>query len=235
MNSNPKMAISQDVERKIVQYLQQHPDFFARHTALLTELYIPHQTGDAISLVERQITAMREQKQQAQKKIKEFITNAEENERLSYVFQKLAIDLLETQSWQAVFESANKLLSEQLGVDEVTLRFLPHFKNSAIENDYYLPENAPESRFLQVFSDQQKPFCGQLELDQRILFFKEKAEKIASFALIPLQTKPEDPSFALLLLGSYDTRRFTPLHDTLFLTHIGAIISAALMRFLKKD
>ncbi len=56
MNQTP-----QDVsEAQVAIYLKQHNDFFARHPELLQHQHIPHQSGTAISLVERQTALLRQ-------------------------------------------------------------------------------------------------------------------------------------------------------------------------------
>lgn len=40
---------------QVAAYLSQHPEFFVEHDELIPELRIPHQPGDAVSLVERQV------------------------------------------------------------------------------------------------------------------------------------------------------------------------------------
>ena len=44
----------------VVRYLRNHGDFFGRHPTLLTDLSLPHDSGQAISLVERQVAILRE-------------------------------------------------------------------------------------------------------------------------------------------------------------------------------
>ena len=48
----------------IAEYLRANPDFFNEYPDLLTDIKVPHASGDAISLVERQLTALREQNDQ---------------------------------------------------------------------------------------------------------------------------------------------------------------------------
>ena len=44
----------------IAAYLETHPDFFVDHEELLPALRIPHQRGYTVSLVERQMTILRD-------------------------------------------------------------------------------------------------------------------------------------------------------------------------------
>ena len=39
----------------VAAYLEAHPDFFVEHDELLPSMRIPHQRGDTVSLVERQL------------------------------------------------------------------------------------------------------------------------------------------------------------------------------------
>ena len=48
-------------EGVIADYLKSHPDFFERHPLILLSLKLPHRTGgSAISLVERQVSMLRQ-------------------------------------------------------------------------------------------------------------------------------------------------------------------------------
>ena len=42
-------------EKDVVEFLQKHPNFFEKHLNLLAELRLPHPTGNAVSLIERQV------------------------------------------------------------------------------------------------------------------------------------------------------------------------------------
>jgi uncharacterized protein len=62
-------------EERIARYLTTHPDFFERNTALLAKLRLPHVRSDsAVSLVERQVEVLRDQRQDADRKLAEFAT-----------------------------------------------------------------------------------------------------------------------------------------------------------------
>ena len=45
---------------QVAAYLRAHKDFFVEHEALLADITIPHETGKAVSLVERQVVVLRE-------------------------------------------------------------------------------------------------------------------------------------------------------------------------------
>jgi len=62
------MALSKDLAdspEDIIKYLRNHPDFFVEHTDILSELNLPHDTGNVASptnvasLIEYQIAQLR--------------------------------------------------------------------------------------------------------------------------------------------------------------------------------
>ncbi|MCP4391418.1 MAG: DUF484 family protein, partial [Gammaproteobacteria bacterium] len=46
-------------EAKVVQYLQDNPEILLKYPEIFSSLEIPHSTGGAISLVERQLKMLR--------------------------------------------------------------------------------------------------------------------------------------------------------------------------------
>ena len=67
--------------------LMDYPDIFS-------QLAIPHQTGGATSLVERQLRLLRDENQQLKAKIDELVSIARDNEELNQRFHRLALELM---------------------------------------------------------------------------------------------------------------------------------------------
>ena len=71
-------------EDDIVEYLQTNPDFFERHINLLTSLSLPHRTGGpAVSLVERQVSVLRQRNMKLERKLRELLDVARGNDPLA--------------------------------------------------------------------------------------------------------------------------------------------------------
>src|SRR5690606_1674987 len=82
-------------EASIAGYLHQHPDFFERHEPLLTRLKLPHRRGSAaISLVERQVLALRENTQNLEGRLRDLIAVARDNDILVHKIHRLARQLI---------------------------------------------------------------------------------------------------------------------------------------------
>jgi uncharacterized protein YigA (DUF484 family) len=78
------LAAGQTDEERIERYLRLNPDFFERHQPLLARMRLPHmRTGSTVSLVERQVEVLREQKTDADRRLAEFIAVARANDQLA--------------------------------------------------------------------------------------------------------------------------------------------------------
>src|SRR5688572_11295932 len=79
-------------ETAVADWLRRHPDFFQNQTDVLLQLSIPHASGKAISLLERQVAVYRERLDLLQEQAHEFLHNAHENDTL---FEKTRMVILE--------------------------------------------------------------------------------------------------------------------------------------------
>ena len=71
------LPAGQTDEERIERYLALNPDFFERHQQLLARMRLPHmRTGSTVSLVERQVEVLRDQKSDADRRLAEFIAVA---------------------------------------------------------------------------------------------------------------------------------------------------------------
>src|SRR6185436_19236579 len=78
------LTAGQTDEEKIERYLTANPDFFERHQALLGRMRLPRmRTGSTVSLVERQVEVLRDQKADADRRLAEFIAVARANDQLA--------------------------------------------------------------------------------------------------------------------------------------------------------
>src|ERR1700757_3695014 len=98
-------------EETIAAYLQHHPDFFERHSALLARLRLPHaRGGSTISLVERQIEVLREKHAAIETKLAEFVGVARANDALADKLPRFTRQLLRAGSPEAVIATMESSL-----------------------------------------------------------------------------------------------------------------------------
>ncbi|OBS08391.1 DUF484 family protein [Acidihalobacter prosperus] len=209
-------------ETEVADYLRAHPDFFARHLSLLEVLRLPHPTHGAVSLVERQTAVLRERNRQTERKLKELIQLARENEQLSANLHRLGLGLLQADSLDSVLATTREQLCDEFKADEVVVRLIG---TEAAGAPYASPADDPGLAHFSGLFEHRRPICGRAERAQLDwLFGGEVADSLGSAVLIPLvDTQP----LGVLALGSRDTARFHPSMGTLFLGYLGELVGAA--------
>jgi len=81
----------------VIQFLQANPEFFDDNSTLLTDLTVTHpHNGQAISLTERQLIALRERIAQLENKFAELLEFGEENDAIGDKVQLVGDDLFVT-------------------------------------------------------------------------------------------------------------------------------------------
>ncbi len=199
-------------EEMVIDYLLSNPDFFVTHGDLLTRVQIPHASGGAISLVERQIGAYRDKSQHLEKQLADLLVVARENERIGLLLHQFTISLMRAETATEVFDITRESLSCDFGVDEVTVQL---FDDDTDIGDAFSDMSATRN-----------VVCGKLSTRQRALLF-ENADDVASVALILLHA--EGANIGMLALSSLDKDRFHPSKGIVFLSQLGNLVSHQLL------
>jgi hypothetical protein len=216
----------------VVEYLLSHPEFFESHAELLGKLKIPHPTGSAVSLIERQVEVLRQQHRQLERKLVDLIDVARANDTLIERIHRLALALLEGAGLPERLYALQEELRERFGADEVSVFLLHPGKQDADAGParWLTLEDPGLDQFRDLLKSG-KPHVGRLRPPQLEFLFGDQAERIASAALVPLGDKG---SLGLLAVGSHDLERFSPTLGTAFLTRISELVSAALHPLMPK-
>ncbi len=212
----------------IAAYLQAHPGFFEQYPQILALMQVTHaDTGKAVSLIERQVSVLREQNRSLERKLVELVQIARANEQLSRQLHDFASELLGTKSLSDVIAVAQDKIRELFNTDFVSLRLL-----DAVSDDFSIAidEESVESLFDELLSNN-KPVCGRLRAQQSEFLFAGNAGEIRSAALIPLHAAGP---LGLLALASRNPQQFNPAMGGLFLSHLGDLVSSALSVHVKQ-
>ena len=76
------------------EFLGENPTYFYDHPEILENLYLPHATGSAISLVERQVAFLRDRNKDLRTKFEVLSSQAKENEDRLVKTQSLILAIL---------------------------------------------------------------------------------------------------------------------------------------------
>jgi len=217
-------------EREVAEYLRGHPDFFSRHEVLLQELTIPHpDTGKAVSLIERQVGLIREQKQDLKQQLQQLTVAAKANEQLLQRFQVLILNLIDSENLDQAIKYIRDALQADFHADavEVVLFDFPDRAESVERADKRL---RPFQRIL----ESHRPACGHFSDEQRELLFSSKANEIASAVVVPVCASEHSGCLGLLGIGSVDSKRYHPDMGTVFVSHLGAVMNRIFSAHLER-
>lgn len=236
--ANQKSLIDREFEKSIVKYLQKNSEFFSREPELLANMLLSHERGTAISLVERQVSVLRQQKEDLKKQLTVLIQNSRTNEELSEKINSFIIALLDTSTIVEFLEIISNQLQEDFKADSVVLRlFQAQFKNIKDDNiikmrDEFVDWSEPVLGAFEKVIKGRQPVCGNLKKGQLDSLFETHAEEVSSAALIPLiDVKEPNICYGMLAIGSKDRNHFHAEMGTLFLSHLGKIVAILLNKY----
>jgi uncharacterized protein YigA (DUF484 family) len=212
----------------IAGWLRSHPDFFARNSELLATLRVPHETGGAVSLIERQIELLREKNSSADARFTELVSIARANEQLTARIHRFTRRLMRAPTRRATLLQIEQGLREDFDVTQsVLLLFGSGPDDTGMRFVRHVAGDDPNLAGFDTLFASGKPRCGQLGDSLREFLFGVDAASVGSVALVPLGT---DSTLGLLALASLNSQRFHPGMSTDFLALLGELTSDALAR-----
>lgn len=214
-------------EESVADYLRTHPEFFVDNPALLVQLRIPHECGQAVSLIEHQVSVLRDQNRQLKRKLKELVHVGRENDRLAERMLRLTESLFLADSLETILDAVEDTLHREFRADAVALRLFAPGAQAGAWSSCLVARSDPGLEPFEGFFKSNRPLCGRLKRDQLEFLFPERADDIGSAALVGLG---ERGRHGLLAVGSRDADHFHPSMGTQFLSRMGAVIGFALER-----
>lgn len=229
---NPEYLEDEIPEQAVCDFLEANPDFFERHGALLNSLHIPHGTGGAVSLVERQVSMLRQKELKLQRQLKELIEVARANDVLSEKIHRMTLELLASSDLPSTVAGVEEAMRSGFGADQSVLIL---FGDPALFGDVsggrffrVVERDDPALQPFETFLKGNGPRCGQARDTQRAFLFHGDADEIGSLALVPLGNKS---AIGFLAIGSSDVDRFHPGMSIDYLSRVGDLVACALKRY----
>jgi len=214
----------------VADYLATHPDFFETYPQLLDNIELSHSAGPkAVSLIERQVSVLRDKNQALEKQMLELVDVARSNEQFVAKIDKLAVALLACRSRDDIVALMEETLRAEFGAEHsVMVLFLPSASGREPETRFLRvidrkdPALSPFKTFLEI-GDPRSGFIRDTQRD--FLFGSHSSIEIGSAALVPLG---DGCATGFLAIGSSDANYFHPGQGMDFLTRMGDLVAAAL-------
>ncbi len=216
-------APASETEQDIVDYLKTHPEFFVRHPGVLESMEIPHQCGKAVSLVEYQVSVLRDQSRELRRKLKKLVSNARDNEELNRRLHKLTLSLIECSAVDEVFANLYQSLREDFSAEHAAIRVFgtPSHESDRGLAEFVTDETGSENLFEPLVSTL-KPLCGRLKPEQLAFLFPDHADNIGSSIVLPLG---ESRCIGLLAVASSDPQKYYPGMGVVFLKQLSEVVT----------
>lgn len=208
----------------VARFLKANPDFFIEQEDLLADLSLPHESGKAISLLERQVTILRDRGIDARQKLNNLLENARNNDQLFDVTRNLVLALLRASNVTEIAAVAQEQLSNNTNIDCCEIILVAQKKLQVADSVRTESKNKLKKKFAEVFR-LKRTHCGAITKVQTKYLFPADSN-IRSTALCPVISNGE--VLALLAFGNQSDNYFNANLDTLFLDFIGHVVGAVL-------
>ncbi len=219
-------------EEAVHDFLASHPEFFERHPSLLGRMELSHASGAAVSLVERQVSVLRQKDVKLGRQLRELLSVARENDALAEKIHELSMRLLGATSLAATIAVIEEAMRAGFSADQAVLVMFADAADVAdIDGGRFFraaERDDPALRPFATFLESSTPRCGKARDAQLDYLFRGDSAEVGSVALLPLG---EQCSVGLLAIGSTDAARFNPGMSIEFLARVGQLVAAAISRF----
>jgi uncharacterized protein YigA (DUF484 family) len=214
---------------QVAAYLKLHPDFFLKRDDLLTEIEVAHPAGGAVSLLERQVSVLRERSVDLRHRLNGLLDTARNNDRLFEQTKQLVLQLLEAQSLDHIVDTFTRGLEQEFQVDFASVVLIGNPTLHRGVRARLVTYNDARVHIDSILKSS-KAVCGVLRPEEVKFLFPEHSRQVGSAAVIPLH---HGHPLGVLAIASTDPNYFRSSMGTLFLGYIAEVVNRLLPKYLK--
>lgn len=229
MTVKAKTTNSESNEVLVADYLSQHPDFFSDRDHLLLQMRLPHHQGGTVSLIEKQVSLLRERNRDTRQQLDELVQNAKVNDATFLKCQKLILGLVAAKNHDDFYGALEKSFRQDFKCSAYSLiafqkksRQINHFTNAVSES--------AAREYIGALIKRKKPTLGVLRPTEQDFLFRHQSAKVKSAAVLSI--KRDKKQLALLAIGSNDPNYFHKDMGTLFVGFIAETLALLLPQYL---
>ncbi|HCS66623.1 MAG TPA: DUF484 domain-containing protein [Cellvibrio sp.] len=215
---------------QIEAYLREHPDFFEQHHELLAEISLPHESGSAVSLVERQVAILRERNIDMRHRLSKLLDNARDNDKLFDKTKRLVLSLLEGQDMGDIIDALHYSFDKDFNIHYTSVILFGN-ADKIPSSQARIVTIAEAREHVGTLLKNSRAVCGTLGVKEMQFIFGEHAIEIGSVATVPLI---HGSVFGLLSIGNRDPHYYRSSMGTLFLSYIAEVLNRLLPKYLPR-
>lgn len=216
MSTDKKNKVS---NKEIAEYLILNPNFFKENPEVLNSIEIIHESGAAVSLIQKQVELLRSNYNSTTDKLMELLGIAKNNEDIFILTKELILSLIDASSIEEIVALIEKSFVADFGAKKSKVLF---FTESSKNLPKGRVKNPAEAR--NILGNLLKPgkiFCGEVNKKVAKFIFNQKTG-VKEIALVPLNSSS---LLGLIALGSDQPGKYSDNKDTLFLDFIAEVVS----------
>ena len=216
MSTDKKNKVS---NKEIAEYLILNPNFFEENPEVLNSIEIIHESGAAVSLIQKQVELLRSNYNSTTDKLMELLGIAKNNEDIFILTKELILSLINASSIEEIVALIEKSFVADFGAKKSKVLF---FTESSKNLPKGRVKNPAEAR--NILGNLLKPgkiFCGEVNKKVAKFIFNQKTG-VKEIALVPLNSSS---LLGLIALGSDQPGKYSDNKDTLFLDFIAEVVS----------
>ena len=233
----------------IARYLIRNPEFFANNQDILSRLRIPHESGKAVSLIEKQVSVLRGKCGHLENSLRDLIIVARENELLHQRLHSLIKEIISAPTLDDIVALTQSSLRDNFNAEDVHILLIAEAPKRAPRKKSGDGAKASSGKtakrtkpgkldtvegatvvrhtdkrikhFADVFAGKQT-VCGMPGTEQLQAMIGKEHAHVASAAMIPLH---HERKLGMLMLTSRDESRFGAKKGVMFLNQMGDLLS----------
>lgn len=231
----------------VFKYLIRNPEFFVGNQEILTRLRVPHDSGKAVSLIEKQVSVLRGKCGHLEKSLRDLIAVARQNESLHQRLHLLNQEIITASNLTDIVSLTQTCLRTSFNAEDVHLMLIapapkraPRKKagDSKAAAKSATRKRAPKldqiegattvrhtdkrvKQFEQLFKGGET-LCGMPTDEQLQAMVGRRHANVGSAAIIPLQFERK---LGVVMLTSRDESRFGAGKGVMFLNQMGELLS----------
>jgi len=236
----------QDItEESVAGYLIRHPEFFIDNHDTLSRLRVPHDSGSAVSLIEKQVSVLRGRSSHLEKSLRDIIAVARQNEIVHQRLHELIKDIISAPTLADIVALTRQCLHESFKAESVHFMLIANAAESqpvktskGVDSSSKAQQRAPRlsrikgasrvrhtdrrlSCLDELFANGET-VCGMPDEQQLKIMVGRQSADIGSAALIPLHYQSR---LGVIMLTSRDELRFGANKGVMFLNQLGELLS----------
>ncbi len=229
MENYDKPSITEITADQVAAYLKLHPDFFLKRDDLLTEIEVAHPAGGAVSLLERQVSVLRERSVDLRHRLNSLLDNARTNDKLFEQTKQLVLKLIEAQTLDQVVDTFVHSLEQDFQIDFASMVLIGNpMQHRGLRARMVTSTDA--HTHIDGILKSSKAVCGVLRPEEVRFLFPEHSRQIGSAAVVPLH---HGQALGVLAIASTDPHYFRSSMGTIFLGYIAEVVNRLLPKHLK--